>query len=38
MSESMKLTNIVYKISIMGCGLPIALLLVTKSTARRHNM
>jgi len=38
MSESMNLTNIVYKIGITGGGLAIALLLVTKSTARRHYM
>ena len=38
MSESMNLTNIVYKIGITGGGLAIALLLVTKSMARRHYM
>ncbi len=34
----MNLTNIVYKIGIAGGGLAIALLLVTKSTACRHDM
>ena len=38
MSESMKPTNIVYKIGVTGGGLAIALLLVTKSAARRHDM
>ncbi len=38
MSESMKLTNIVYKIGITGSGLAIALRFVTKSTACSHDM